>query len=163
MNESKYQKSNENIDDEVDMLRSSKKDSVQENDEANNFADEAKKEYGNRNKMITVLFEIYNDNTERRMKTNRRCKKITFWFLLISIFTLTLSIIGLFIVLLKYNLINDSIAIIISACVTYLGSLLSILQIITKYLFPNNEDKNVLDLLKTIIEKDNNLDNSINK
>lgn len=43
MNESKSQKSNENIDDEVHMLRTSKKDSVQENDEADNFADEAKK------------------------------------------------------------------------------------------------------------------------
>lgn len=162
MNESKSQKSNENIDDEVDMLRSSKKDSVQENDEAD-FNDKARKEYVKRNEIITALFKTYNDNTERRMKTNRRCKKITFWFLLISIFILTFAIVGLFIVLLKYNLINDSIAIVISACVTYLGSLLSILQIITKYLFPNNEDKNVLELLKTIIEKDNNLDNSINK
>lgn len=162
MNESKSQKNNENIDDEVDMLRSSKKDSVQENDEAD-FNDKARKEYVKRNEIITALFKTYNDNTERRMKTNRRCKKITFWFLLISIFILTFAIVGLFIVLLKYNLINDSIAIVISACVTYLGSLLSILQIITKYLFPNNEDKNVLELLKTIIEKDNNLDNSINK
>lgn len=162
MNIGNSQEVSEKIQHEVNMLFSTDKDSVDENNDADWFV-EAKKEYGSRNKIITALFKTYNDNTERRMKTNRRCKKVTFWFLLISIFALTLAIVGLFIVLLKYNLINDSIAIIISACVTYLGSLLSILQIITKYLFPNNEDKNVLELLKTIIEKDNNLENSINK
>lgn len=115
---------------------------------------EVHKEFVKRNKSLTGLLDDYIENRNSRVKENKLCKQIIFWVFLVVFLLLTGTVIYIFV---KTD-INESNAAVITSLVTvaatYLASILSIINIISKYLFPVDEEKDTIEMIKTVIGND---------
>lgn len=111
-------------------------------------------EFVKRNKSLTGLLDDYIDNRNDRVKENKLCKRVIFW-VFISIFVLlTVAVIYIFT---KTDINESNISVItslVTVAATYLTSILSIINIISKYLFPIDEEKDTIEMIKTVIGND---------
>ena len=111
-----------------------------------------------RNGDITRILKIYADSLDDKVKFNSIFKRIMAIGMLVIIGVFTLAIIIIILTaIFNLNSIASIATTIISSCVTYIVSLLSIFKIITKYVFNNNEDVNLKNLVDIILKND--LDN----
>lgn len=111
-------------------------------------------EFVNRNKSLTNLLNVYIEQHNKRTKSNAFLKNFIFWFFIsiLAILTITISLVFIKI---DYNNANlTSVTALISAAITYIGSVLSILKIMSKYLFPIEEEKDTISMIKTVINND---------
>lgn len=108
-----------------------------------------------RTEEITQLFVNYRKQQSERYDYKCKTKPQFVHFLFGLIIAIGLVfVIFLLAVLGTQDLNGADIAMIITGFVTCLGSILSILLIIVKYLFPEDEDKDFNDLIKSIITND---------
>lgn len=100
---------------------------------------------------VTVILQNYNSQQVDRNDYKKKMRPVMFWLLMVVILALTVGIV-IFVAINKIT--TEAIVGIVSACVTYLGSLLTILIVIIKYIFPEDEDKNFNSLVTTIVDND---------
>ncbi len=112
------------------------------------------KEFVNRNTSLTRLLNDYIDQRKERIKTNNTYKKWLFRIFVGLFIVLTLSVIFIFIKTDFNNTNIDTVISLVSVAVTYLVSILSIVKIISQYLFPVNEEKDAIEMIKTVIGND---------
>ncbi len=139
----------------LDELLNSRYDNVSTKDE--NYAEQLKsvhKEFVKRNNKLTGLLDDYIDNRRERIKTNDFLKKFIFWLFVVLLVLLTVAVVIVFIKVDINNANIASVASLVSVAVTYLGSLLSIFKIMSTYLFPIDEEKDTIEMIKAVIEND---------
>lgn len=104
---------------------------------------------------ITTIFTNYRKQQEARYEYKTGKKPVILWTLLGLVAVIIIATIVLTAFLVRCRDIDASVAaVLISGFVTSLGSVLSILTIVVKYVFPEDEDKNFNALVTSIIEND---------
>ena len=108
-----------------------------------------------RAEQVTQIFCNYREQQQQRYNYKKKMKPKIFWFLIF----LVVGIFGLLLLLSvgiirRYEIDTTSVVALVSSFVTCLGSILSILIIIVRYVFPEDEDKNFNALVTSIIEND---------
>ena len=119
-------------------------------------------EFVERNRKLTNLLSDYILQRSRRIKTNYFFKKFIFWFFIGMTFVLTVSVI-LFVAILKPIYSVKNIVSLVSVLVTYLVSIISVFEIISKYLFPLDEEKDAISMIKTVIDNDVKVEDMMSK
>lgn len=104
---------------------------------------------------ITKIFQNYRTQQKERYDYKKEMKPTIFWFL----FSLVIAIVGLLfawsiVFICLHEIDAASVVALVSSFITCLGSILSILIIIVRYVFPEDEDKNFNALVTSIIEND---------
>lgn len=110
-------------------------------------------EFANRNTKLTDLLEDYITQRNERVKTNNSLKKIIFWVFIGLLGILTLAA-AIFIVCNRNIETIPAMVSLLSVSVTYLGSLIAIFEIMSKYLFPIDEEKDTINMIQTVINND---------
>lgn len=117
----------------------------------------------NRNGVFTELVTNYVKQQQCRNTINTILKCLVF---LIFISILCIFSCKLFRMIDKYDFdsidVNSLIAL-LSVIVTYVGSFIGVVEIITKYLFPPDEEKSALTILQTVIDNDKQTEDTISK
>ena len=103
---------------------------------------------------VTEILKNYNNQQKDRNDYKKVMRHVLFWLLMAVILGLTICIIVFVSKIVINEITTEAIIGIVSAGVTYLGSLLTILIVIVKYIFPEDEDKNFHNLLTTIVDND---------
>ena len=115
---------------------------------------EVHKEFVKRNKSLTGLLDNYIENKKDRVKENKLCKQVIFWVFMSIFVLLSVTVVCVF----RKTNINESNAAVttslVTVAVTYLTSILSIIIVISKYLFPVDEEKDTIEMIKTVIGND---------
>lgn len=140
--------------DVTDILRRSIKSRVENDDD---FYDKVlRKSQSDRASIITDILRNYKDQQKERFNFKKDKQKKLLYVLLGIIGCLTVTIIVLSIYFFRTTLVTHTKGIVafISSIVTYLTVLISVLLIIVKYVFPEDEEKNFNDLVSKIIEND---------
>lgn len=111
-------------------------------------------ENGKQAVLITGILGNYKDQQNSRYLFKTKTQKILFWFLIGLIGVLTAALIIFVIFLFKFNSkMNVEVIVgLVSGCITYLGSLLTIFLVVVKYVFPEDEEKNFNELVSNIIK-----------
>lgn len=106
-----------------------------------------------RNGKLTDLLDDYITQRRDRVKTNNFLKKFIFWFFIGLLGVLTIAVA----VFLIYNRNSDSVSSMVSllsVSVTYLASLIAVFEIMSKYLFPIDEEKDTISMIQAVINND---------
>lgn len=106
-----------------------------------------------RNGKLTDLLDDYIEHRRERVKTNNFLKKFIFWFFIGLLGVLTIAVV----VFIIYNRATDSIpsmVSLLSVSVTYLASLIAVFEIMSKYLFPIDEEKDTISMIQAVINND---------
>lgn len=111
-------------------------------------------EFVTRNGKLTTLLENYITQSKERVSTNNFLKKFLFWFFIGLLAVLTIAVVVVFIKVDLDDSTVTSMVSLLSVAVTYLGSIIAIFEIISKYLFPMDEEKDTINMIKTVIEND---------
>lgn len=120
-------------------------------------------EFVKRNCQLTGLLKDYIDYKNQRFKENKICKRIIFG-VFIAFFVLLSIIVAVVFIRVDYNKVSINTAVsLVTVAGTYLGSILSIIKIISEYLFPVDEEKNTIEMIKTVIENDVNVENMMSQ
>lgn len=106
-----------------------------------------------RNRKLTELLDDYIKQRRERIKTNNRLKIFIFWYFIIQLTILTCAVVT-FIISNRYIRSTPSMVSLLSVSVTYLVSLIAIFEIISKYLFPVDEEKDAINMIQTVINND---------
>lgn len=119
------------------------------------YRDTMRIEQEKRTEEITKLFVNYREQQEKRYKYKDEMKPQLVRFLFSLIFAIgVIFVLFLLVALLTQEIDGADIVMIVASFVTCLGSILSIVLIIVKYIFPEEEDKDFNDLIKAIITND---------
>ena len=104
--------------------------------------------------LITDILNNYTNQQKDRFNYKSRTQKFIFWFLMALVAALTAALIAWISYLFKYHQSFDIPDIIglVTSCITYLSSLLTIFLVIVKYVFPEDEEKNFNELVSNIIK-----------
>lgn len=123
----------------------------------------AHKEMVKRNTKLTDLLDHYIQNYDKKSEENMKYKEMLF-----SVFVglFILFTFGVFIVFIKTDL-NDVTAplavSLVSVGATYVGSIFVVYELMFKYLFPIDEEKDMINMIKTVIDNDLKLEEHIAK
>lgn len=120
-------------------------------------------EFVKRNEQLTELLTEYISDRKQRIDTNKFLKKFIFWFFIGLMSALT---IGVVVVFWKIDVNSSSVTSVLSllsVAATYLGSLLSIFKIMSQYLFPSDEEKDAIDMIKAVINNDVKIEDMMSK
>lgn len=107
-----------------------------------------------RAEQVTKLLENYTEQQAKRNAYKQESKPKIVSVLIVLVFILTLGIIASIILGIILGVDALALGALISGCVTYLSSIIALFLIIVKYLFPENEEANFNDLVKSIISND---------
>ena len=138
----------------VELLSSRYDEKSTTDEEYANQLKSVHQEFVKRNKKLTSLLENYIEDRKKRIKSNDFFKKFIFWLFVGLLIILTVVLI---IVFTKADINNPSFATVVSlgsTLGTYLASVLSIFQIMSKYLFPPDEEKDTIEMIKAVIQND---------
>lgn len=111
-------------------------------------------EFVRRNRKLTTLLDDYMGHRNKRINSNGFFKKFIFWLFVVVFLTLTVVVV---IVFLTTDINNPNVTTVISllsVAGTYLASIMTVFQIMTKYLFPPDEEKDTIEMIKTVINND---------
>lgn len=114
------------------------------------------KEQNERDKQITILLQSYVKNYANKVRKNKTYKSVLFIFCIIGffgVFLLGVAVMFYLTFCLKHKNWSD-IATLATVSTTMMGSLVFLVKIIAKYVFPENEENNITMLVKTIQEND---------
>lgn len=107
-----------------------------------------------RNILLTSLLKNYVDSHTQKNKTNQDFKDILFYTFVLAFIVFTAAIIIVFI---KTDLADATVPLVVSLLsvgATYLGSIFIAYEIMFKYLFPEDEEKDMISMIKVVIEND---------
>lgn len=110
-------------------------------------------QFAKRNGKLTDLLDDFIQQRRDRVKTNKTFKNIIFWFFVCLLGLLTIGVV----VFIICNRTSESVAgmiSLISVLATYLASLIAVFEIISKYLFPLDEEKDTISMIQTVINND---------
>lgn len=112
-----------------------------------------------RDQEITKLLKSYTDNYIAKSKSNRTYKFIIFITsigILIIFFIMFLSLLYKFknVNIANNNDIVNNIISLITVCITFLTLVIGILKIITRYVFPQNEEDYITQIVNSIQDND---------
>ena len=110
-------------------------------------------QFAKRNGKLTDLLDDFIQQRRDRVKTNKSFKNIIFWFFVCLLGLLTIGVV----VFIICNRTSESVAgmiSLISVLATYLASLIAVFEIISKYLFPLDEEKDTISMIQTVINND---------
>ncbi|MCM1055482.1 MAG: hypothetical protein NC394_08175 [Bacteroides sp.] len=110
-------------------------------------------EFANRNTKLTDLLEDYIVQRRKRVTTNNKLKKIIFWVFIALLVILTLTV-AIFIICNRSIETVPAMVSLISVSLTYLGSLIAVFEIMSRYLFPIDEEKDAINMIQTVINND---------
>lgn len=113
-------------------------------------------EQGERAKVITTILKNYTTQQWERNDYKRKTKRVIFIFLMSIISLLTAAAISWITILFVLNdeLNNQDLIGLVTTCISYLISVISLFLIIVKYVFPMDEEKNFNYLVTSIIQND---------
>ena len=108
-----------------------------------------------RDKQTTVLYRQFSDAHKSKQAFSGRAKKgiyiaCTAW---VSVLILGCIVFSGFVLLKPEKGVNDIVALIV-AVVPMLTAILGTLNIVTKYVFPEDEEKHITEIVKTILDND---------
>lgn len=106
-----------------------------------------------RNGKLTDLLEDFIGQRRERVKTNNFLKKFIFWFFVGLLAVLTIAVV-VFIVCNRNSNSIPSMVSLLSVSVTYLASLIAVFEIMSKYLFPIDEEKDTITMIQAVINND---------
>lgn len=113
------------------------------------------REQKKRDEQITRLLTEYVDAYHEKAKTNQSFKGILFTVSII-LFSCLVSICILYILITMVRdraSVTDAVSL-VAVCVTMIGSIAFLLEIIAKHIFPENEEKNITEIVKAIQNND---------
>lgn len=114
------------------------------------------KEQRARDKKVTKLLGLYVYGYKKKIKSNIKYKEKIFdlcWWTLVG-FSISFPLLVGVMIWNKKALSISGLCQLISVCVTYITLIIGILTIIVKYVFPENEEKYITDIVKLIQEND---------
>lgn len=114
------------------------------------------REQKNRDREISKLLQKYVATYENKVTTQNKYRHIIFWFFLILTGVLSIIFCGLVIF---FGIKIDSIDVpgvvsLISVGITFLTALISLLQIVTKYCFPEKDEEYITKIVESIQSND---------
>ncbi len=110
-------------------------------------------EFVKRNGKLTDLLDDYINQRRERITTNNFLKKFIFWFFVSLLGILTISVVSFFLLNTDISTIPAMVSL-LSVCATYLASLIAVFEIMSKYLFPIDEEKDTITMIQTVINND---------
>lgn len=110
-------------------------------------------EFVKRNGKLTDLLDDYMIQRRERVRTNNFLKKFIFWFFIVLLGILTMAV-ALFMICNRNSDSVPSMVSLISVSVTYLASLIAVFEIMSKYLFPIDEEKDTISMIQAVINND---------
>ncbi|MEE0945574.1 MAG: hypothetical protein U0M42_01945 [Acutalibacteraceae bacterium] len=110
-------------------------------------------EFVKRNEKLTSLLDDYITQRKERVRTNNFLKKFIFWFFVGMLGALTITVVCFVAFNITIKTISAMVSL-ISVSATYLASLIGIFQIMSKYLFPVDEEKDTISMIKAVINND---------
>ncbi len=110
-------------------------------------------EFVKRNEKLTSLLEDYITQRKERVTTNNFLKKFIFWFFVVMLGALTITVVCFVSSNITVKTIPAMVSL-ISVSATYLASLIGVFQIMSKYLFPVDEEKDTISMIKAVINND---------
>lgn len=120
--------------------------------------------YEIRDVYYSQLLNNYIQEYGKRRKQIKWMRNWLFWLMLGLLFGIITSCVVLFFVILcNFNSTINEIVGLITVCVSFISTIITIPVIIAKSLFPEKEDNQIVDVLTALIENDNNIRNSGNK
>lgn len=119
------------------------------------------KEFVKRNDKLTELFTNFIEQQNIRSKENKCMKKFLFFIFCTLLLGLTSAIVIVFVKTDFSNIAVPSVVSLFSVGATYFGSIISILKIMSVYLFPLEEERNTIDMIKTVIDNDAKLEQTL--
>lgn len=119
-------------------------------------------EFVKRNEKLTSLLEDYITQRKERIRTNNFLKKFIFWFFVGMLGVLTITVVFFVAFNITIKTIPAMVSL-ISVSATYLASLIGIFQIMSKYLFPVDEEKDTINMIKAVINNDVQVEELLSK
>lgn len=110
-------------------------------------------QFVNRNGKLTTLLDDYIEQRRKRVKTNNFLKKFIFWFFVGMLAVLTIAVVAFIVCNRNSNSIPSMVSL-LSVSATYLASLLAVFEIMSKYLFPVDEEKDTITMIQAVINND---------
>ena len=110
-------------------------------------------QFVNRNGKLTDLLDDFIEQRRKRVSTNNFLKKFIFWFFVGLLAVLTIAVV-VFIVCNRNSDSIPSMVSLLSVSVTYLASLIAVFEIMSKYLFPIDEEKDTITMIQAVINND---------
>lgn len=111
-------------------------------------------EFVERNKELTRLLKDYISQRAVRISSNKLLKNVIYWLFVVILLALTFTVIVVFLKTDMNKSNTKTVVSLLSVAATYLTSILSIVKIISKYLFPFDEEKDTIEMIKTVIQND---------
>lgn len=115
-----------------------------------------KKNLSDRDDKVTSLLKQFVDEHERRTESDKTLKKKFLIGLIVSLSIIGGLIIGAVVCVFVFPLAIGNLISLLGIVFTFLGSLLFIVKMLLKYLFPLDLDKNIISLISKIIDHDLN-------
>ena len=138
----------------IDLLMSNYDTKPTENDQYAEQLLNVHAQFVQRNSTLADLLKNYQEQREERVNTNNKLKNFIFWFFVTMLGFLTITVIIVFIKTDLNETDVSSVVALFSVVITYIGSLLAIFEIMSKYLFPADEEKDTISMIKTVIDND---------
>ncbi len=112
----------------------------------------------NRDKQITKLLRHYVDFYKDKIETNKKYKNFLFWICMVILlcFSLIFGCVVAYAVVLSNNdnMFINNVYNVISVSVTFITLIIGILTIITKYVFPQDDEKYITQIVELIQTND---------
>lgn len=112
------------------------------------------KEFATRNAELTTLLKDYITQRRVRVTQNTQYKKWMYIIFVGLFVALTVAVIFVFCRTDIDNANIEGIVSLVTVAATYLSSVLSIMKIMSKYLFPVDEEKDTIEMIKAVIKND---------
>ena len=141
-------------------LKSSSSDSVEGDPLENHLIQESKygEQYDNRDALYTELLDHYIIATKSKNQINKFYKKVFFWVVVVAFAVIVLTpIAATFIVLFKGFTETSAIVALVGSAAGAIPAVIVLPKIIAQHLFPTDEDKNMIDLVKSMQENDSGI------
>lgn len=115
-----------------------------------------------RNSKLTDLLEDYIKQRKERVETNNKFKNIIFWFFILLLVVLTITFVWFLVSNRDISNVPGMVSV-LSVVATYVGSLIAVFEIVTKYLFPADEEKDAINMIQAVIKNDIQVENLTSK
>jgi len=119
----------------------------------------------NHNDFYDELLKNYVDNSKKALECKLKLKKIFFWLCMVILIISSICVIAFPLIAIFCTSFNNDIANFITICVTsvisFLTSFLVLPKIIAEYLFNNEEEKNMVQIISSIQDYDKHIRNNL--
>lgn len=106
-----------------------------------------------REKTYTKILETFYEDYRKRSDKKRELKSKFFWCVISLFFVVACGCIASVILAVVIN-VDNLIGIIITICASMLGTTISLVIVVAKHLFPEEDDKNISELISSFFDHD---------